>query len=106
TNRKEGVMLRAAYALFYRLLKRIANVDIPLDAGDFSLMDRKVVEHINRMPECHRFVRGLRGWVGFRQVGLPYERQAREAGRPKYTLRRLFALAMDGVFSFSTVPLR
>ncbi|NCC60175.1 MAG: glycosyltransferase [Verrucomicrobiae bacterium] len=106
TNRKEGVMLRIAYKLFYRLLKRIANVDIPVDAGDFSLMDRKVVTHINKMPECHRFVRGLRGWVGFRQIGVPYERQVREAGSPKYTIKRLCALATDGIFSFSTVPLR
>ncbi len=106
TNRKEGRLLRGAYALFYRLLKRMANIDIPLDAGDFSLMDRRVVDFINAMPEHNRFVRGLRGWVGFRQTGLPYERAARQAGEPKYNLRRLMKLALDGFISFSTVPLR
>jgi len=105
-NRKESRLLRAAYAGFYRLLKRIANVDLPVDSGDFSLMDRKVVDHINAMPEHNRFVRGLRGWVGFRQIGLPYERQARQAGVPKYNLFRLSNLAMNGLISFSSVPLQ
>jgi dolichol-phosphate mannosyltransferase len=106
TNRKEGPFLRAAYALFYRILKKIANVDIPLDAGDFSLMDREVVDQINAMPEHNRFIRGLRGWVGFRQIGLPYSRQARQAGAPKYNLYRLLNLAMNGIISFSSVPLK
>lgn len=106
TNRKEGVLLRMCYALFYRLLKGMANIDIPLDAGDFSLMDRRVVDFINSMPEHNRFVRGLRGWVGFKQVGLPYERAARNAGCTKYSVRRLIKLALDGFVSFSTVPLR
>jgi dolichol-phosphate mannosyltransferase len=105
-NRKEHVLLRVAYTLFYRLLKGIAHTEIPLDAGDFSLMDRKVVDHINRMPEHNRFVRGLRGWVGFRQIGLPYERAERQAGAPKYNLVRLSKLALDGLISFSSVPLR
>lgn len=105
-NRKEGVLLRAAYALFYRILKKIANIDLPLDAGDFSLMDRRVVDQINAMPEHNRFVRGLRGWVGFKQVGLPYERAARAAGVPKYNLKRLMRLAFDGVVSFSSAPLK
>jgi dolichol-phosphate mannosyltransferase len=106
TNRKEGPFLRMAYALFYRILKKIANVDIPLDAGDFSLMDREVVDQINAMPEHNRFIRGLRGWVGFRQIGLPYNRQARQAGAPKYNLFRLMNLAMNGIISFSSVPLK
>lgn len=106
TNRKEGPFLRMAYALFYRILKKIANVDIPLDAGDFSLMDRGVVDQINAMPEHNRFIRGLRGWVGFRQIGLPYNRQARQAGAPKYNLYRLMNLAMNGIVSFSSVPLK
>lgn len=105
-NRKENPILRTAYALFYRILKRIANVEIPLDAGDFSLMDRRVVDHINAMPEHNRFIRGLRGWVGFRQIGLPYSREARQAGAPKYNLRRLLNLAMNGVISFSSIPLQ
>jgi len=105
-NRKEGVFLRLAYTLFYRALRRIASVDIPLDAGDFSLMDRVVVNHLNAMPEHDRFMRGLRGWLGYRQVGFPYERQARRAGPAKYNLRRLFGLAIGGFINFSSVPLR
>lgn len=105
-NRKESAVLRGAYALFYRILKRIANVDIPLDAGDFSLMDRRVVDHLNAMPEHNRFIRGLRGWVGFRQLGLPYSRDARRAGTPKYNFGRLLNLAMNGLISFSSVPLQ
>lgn len=105
-NRKESALLRGAYALFYRILKRIANVDIPLDAGDFSLMDRRVVDRINELPEHNRFIRGLRGWVGFRQIGLPYSRDARQAGEPKYNLRRLLNLAMNGLVSFSSIPLQ
>lgn len=105
-NRKESPVLRAGYALFYRILKKIANVDIPLDSGDFSLMDRKVVDYINRMPEHNRFIRGLRGWVGYKQIGLPYDRQARQAGAPKYNLFRLMNLAMNGLISFSSVPLQ
>lgn len=105
-NRKEGVLLRACYAAFYRVMRKVANVDIPLDAGDFSLMDRRVVDLVNAMPEHNRFVRGLRGWVGFRQVGLPYDRAARAAGEAKYGFRKLFRLALDGLVSFSSLPLR
>lgn len=106
TDRKESVLLRSAYAVFYRILKKIARVDLPLDAGDFALMDRRVVDQMNRMPEHNRFIRGMRGWVGFKQTGVPYERQARESGRSKYTFQKLMKLALDGLFSFSSVPLR
>lgn len=106
TKRKENVVKRAAYAAFYRLLRKLSYLDIPLDSGDFCLMDRKVVETIRRLPERNRFVRGLRTWAGFRQTGLAYERDRRFAGDPKYTLRKLFGLAYDGLFSFSTAPLR
>lgn len=105
-ERQEGVFLRFAYALFYRMLKRVADIDIPLDAGDFSLIDRRVVEIINKLPEQTGFVRGLRGWVGFRQVGVPYSRAARRAGTPKYNLKRLTHLAINGIVSFSSLPLR
>lgn len=105
-QRKENALLRFCYASFYRLLRRMANVDLPLDAGDFSLMDRRVVDTINAMPEHNRFVRGLRGWVGFRQTGFPYERAARAAGETKYSLGRLFKLAFDGMLAFSSTPLR
>ncbi len=105
TKRKEGVGKRLAYALFYRLLRATCDLDIPLDSGDFCLMDRKVVDALKAMPERQRFVRGLRAFVGFRQVGVVYERDPRYAGRPKYTLRRLFNLAVDGLVSFSGYPL-
>lgn len=105
-NRKEGLLLRAAYAAFYRLQKKVANIDLPLDAGDFCIMDRRVVDQINAMPEHNRFVRGLRGWVGYRQCGFPYDRAARAAGEAKYNLSRLLKLAFDGLVSFSSAPLR
>ncbi len=105
-RRKESWILRLSYAMFYRLLHHIAHIDIPLDAGDFCIMDRRVVELLKQMPERNRFVRGIRSWVGFNQVGLPFERQARHAGKSKYTVGRLMLLALDGLISFSYVPLR
>jgi dolichol-phosphate mannosyltransferase len=105
-KRKEGPLKRAAYHAFYRLLRRVAQVDIPLDAGDFCVMDRRVVDLLNGMPERNRFVRGIRSWVGFRQTGLAYERHARHAGKPKYTFTKLLYLALDGLVSFSFLPLR
>lgn len=104
--RKEGWLLRQAYQIFYRLLRLISDTDIPLDAGDFCLMDRAVVDHLRRLPESTRFVRGLRSWIGLRQKGIPYERAARNAGTPTYTLRRLVSLAFSGIFAFSRMPLR
>ena len=106
TRRKEGVWKRFSYYLYYRILRRLATLDIPLDAGDFCVMRADVVAAINQLPERNRFVRGLRSWVGFRQVGLAYERDARYAGEVKYTLPRLVKLALDGVFNFSYRPLR
>jgi polyisoprenyl-phosphate glycosyltransferase len=106
TKRKENILKRASYKSFYRILSRIADIPIPLDSGDFCLMDRRVVNQIKAMPEKNRFVRGLRSWVGFRQIGVEYERDARAAGDVKYTVRRLINLAVDGLFSFSTAPLR
>ncbi len=105
-TRKESWLKRSAYSLFYRLLQRIANIDIPLDAGDFCIMDRKVVDILVSMPERNRFVRGIRSWVGLDQVGLPYNRDGRFAGKPKFTFNRLIYLALDGLISFSFVPLR
>ncbi len=106
TRRKEPLLHRLCYALFYRLLARTANIEIPRDAGDFCVMDRRVVAALNAMPERNRFVRGLRAWTGFRQVGLEYERQARAAGTTQYSFWKLTKLATDGLFAFSTVPLR
>lgn len=105
-QRKEGWFKRTSYALFYRLLQRVANIDIPLDAGDFCIMDRRVVDLLVNMPERNRFVRGIRSWVGLDQVGLKYERAARYAGETKYSYGRLMTLALDGLVSFSYVPLR
>lgn len=104
-KRKEGLAKRAAYSLFYRFLRAISNIDIPLDSGDFGLMARRVVDQLNKLPEKNRFVRGIRAWVGFRQVGLEYERHSRYADEPKYTFRSLLKLAFDGIFSFSYRPL-
>jgi len=105
-NRKEAWWLRACYYLFYRLLAALSSIQLPLDAGDFSLMSRRVTEEIKRMPEHHRYLRGMRTWVGFRQIGVPIERAARRAGRTKYSPLRLLKLASDGIFAFSIVPLR
>jgi len=105
TKRKEGLLKRTAYGAFYRLLRKLSDIDIPLDSGDFGLMDRKVVNALLALPERQRFVRGLRCFVGFRQEGLVYERAGREAGAPKYTFKALVRLAMDGLISFSSAPL-
>lgn len=105
-SRDETFLKRGAYTIFYRTLTGIANVDVPPDAGDFSLLDRAVADAIRAMPERNRFLRGLRAWVGFRQVGVPFDRPARLAGAPKYGLRSLAGLALSGYVGFSTVPLR
>ncbi len=106
TKRKENALKRFAYFAFYRLLRVVSDLQIPLDSGDFCLMDRKVVDVMKHLPEQMRFVRGLRTFVGFRQVGLEYERAGRAAGEPKYTFRALMKLAIDGLLSFSSYPLR
>ena len=91
---------------FYRLINRLSDVEIPVDTGDFRLLDRRVVEVMLRMPERHRLLRAMYCWVGFRQVGLRYERAARFAGTTKYPLGKMISLALDGIVSFSTAPLR
>ena len=106
-NRKENILKRIIYAMFYRFLRLISDIDIPLDSGDFCLMDRKVVNIISHdMPETIRFIRGLRAYTGFRQVGLEYERHRRAAGKTKYTFLKLFKLALDGLLGFSIFPLK
>ncbi|HSD33039.1 MAG TPA: glycosyltransferase family 2 protein [Gemmatimonadales bacterium] len=106
TQRKEVWWLRASYFLFYRMMRWLSNVEVPVDAGDFGLLSRRVVDELRRAPERQRFLRGLRSWVGFRQLGIPVERSERSAGESKYSLRRLLGLAFDGVFAFSIVPIR
>jgi glycosyltransferase involved in cell wall biosynthesis len=97
---------RLGYWAFYRLVALMADIRIPLDSGDFCLLDRRVVRAISALPERLRFPRGLRAWVGFRQCGIPYDRPARRAGKTKYTLSRLYRLATDGVVSSSVRPLQ
>ncbi|AOX01792.1 glycosyltransferase [Moorena producens PAL-8-15-08-1] len=105
-RRRESWLKRFPAYLFYRLLRRLANVEIPLDTGDFCLMDRRVVDVLNAMPERNRYVRGLRSWVGLRQTSVSYVRDPRFAGEIKYTIRKSLALAVDALVSFSKVPLR
>jgi dolichol-phosphate mannosyltransferase len=104
-HRKEGILKKISYWTFYRILSKMIDFDLPLDSGDFCIMDRKVVDILNSMPERNRFVRGLRAWSGFKQTGLVYERQERAAGLAKYDFKKLRRLAIDGIISFSTVPL-
>ncbi len=106
TSRKENPLKRIAFTAFYRVLHALSSVKIPMDAGNFSLIDRKVVDVLRRTPERHRYISGLRAWAGFRQIGIEYARDARFAGEPQMSIRRLFSLAFDGIFSFSNVPLR
>jgi glycosyltransferase involved in cell wall biosynthesis len=92
--------------IFYRLINRLSETKMPFDAGDFRLLDRRVVEVINAMPERARFLRGMVSWAGFRQVSLPYERAPRHAGSSKYPLTKMISFALDGIISFSLVPLK
>jgi len=106
-KRKEPLLTRFLYSIFYRLLNVISKINIPLDSGDFCLLDRAVVDVLNnQMPENTRFMRGLRAFAGFKQIGVEYERHERFAGSPSYNFNSLFKLALDGIFDFSTVPLR
>lgn len=105
-KRKESWLKRSGYFLFYRLLKSISTIDIPLDSGDFAMMSRRVVDVLNQMPEESRYLRGMRAWVGFRQTGLEYERDERVAGESKYSFRQLFRLAYNGIFNFSEFPIK
>lgn len=105
-DRKESPLLRLCYATFYRLLRSLSDTQIPLDAGDFSIMSRRVVEQLRVNREHRRFIRGLRAWIGFRQKGIALPRDARKHGESKYSWCKLIRLAADGVFSFSTTPIR
>ena len=105
TKRKEEFFKRLSYKVFYRLYRLFSSLEMPLDSGDFALLDRRVVDLLNSLPEKNRFIRGLRTWSGFRQTGLVYEREARAGGDSKYNLKKLLKLAFDGIFNFSTRPL-
>jgi dolichol-phosphate mannosyltransferase len=102
----ESWLKRTTATWFYRLLKRLASVEIPVDAGDFRLVDHRALDAFRSMRERTRYVRGMFSWVGFRQIGVPYRRPERFAGEPKYSWRKSLRLAADGLVSFSNVPLR
>ncbi|UCF62128.1 MAG: glycosyltransferase family 2 protein [Anaerolineaceae bacterium] len=102
----ESWFKRVTAAFFYRLINRITDVNIPLDTGDFRLLDRKVVDTLNTMRERHRFPRGMVAWVGFRQIGVPYKRAARYAGETKYPFRKMLRLALNAITGFSYFPLQ
>ena len=104
-NRKESRLKVKLYHFFYRLLSSLSAVPMPLDSGDFCLISREVLDELNRLPEKERFVRGLRAWVGFRQIGVAYDRDSRRAGESKYSLLALVRLAVNGIVSFSDKPL-
>lgn len=105
-KRKEGLLKRFAYAAFYRLHNKLSPLALPLDSGDFCVMSRRVVDAIASMPESHRFVRGLRSFVGYSQAAVEYEREGRSAGTSKYSIIKLIHLALDGLVAFSVSPLR
>ncbi len=102
----ETAFKRATASAFYRIIRRITNIDLPLDTGDFRLMDERVVAVMRGMREHHRFMRGLSVWVGFKQAGVPYRRDARKAGVTKYPLKKMLRFALDAITSFSYLPLQ
>ena len=105
-ERKEVWWLRLCFFLFYRLMSRLSDIRLPLDAGDCGLMSRRVVEQLRGMTEHHRYLRGMRSWVGFRQTGIAVERSERHSGESKYSALKRLKFAADGIFAFSTVPIR
>jgi dolichol-phosphate mannosyltransferase len=105
-NRKESFLKKLAYKIYYKLQKKISNFNIPIDSGDFSMLSRRVVDNMNIMPEQSRYLRGMRAWVGFKQIGYEYDRDERFAGETKYSWSKLFKLAFNGIFNFSDFPIR
>jgi len=105
-KRKESWLKKTAYHSFYRILKSISYIDLPLDTGDFSLISRRIIDVMNKMPEESRYIRGMRSWIGFKQIGLEYDREERFAGTSKYSLKMLFKLAYNGIFNFSEFPIK
>lgn len=105
-KRKEGFFKKLAYKVYYVLLNNISSIPIPLDSGDFSMINRKALHHMVDIQEKNLFIRGVRSWVGFRQYPYEYERDSRYAGETKYTLKKLLILAYNGIFSFSQFPIK
>jgi polyisoprenyl-phosphate glycosyltransferase len=106
TRKGVSPLKKSAMWIYYRLLKKLVDIDIPLDTGDFRLISRRVVTILNSMPEQHRFIRGMISWIGLKQIALPYDRDPRFAGKSGYSLAKLIRLAIDGITGFSIVPLR
>ena len=106
TRKGESAFKLLTAKMFYKTLNALSDVEIPKDTGDFRLVDRKVIDVINNMPEHNKFLRGLFSWVGFKQMSYEYERQGRVAGKTKYPLKKMLKLASDGIISFSTKPLK
>ncbi len=102
----ESIFKRASAAIFYRLLRKLTKTDIPIDTGDFRLVDRKALQSVCQMPENHRFLRGMFAWVGYKHTGVKFSRADRFAGETKYPLRKMLKLAADGILGFSNEPLR
>jgi glycosyltransferase involved in cell wall biosynthesis len=105
-NRKEGFMLKFVFWAYYRVQKKLSNFDIPMDTGDFCMMSKRVRDILISMPEESRYLRGMRSWVGFRQYGYEYDRQERQAGDSKYSLKKRVEIGLNGIFNFSKVPIR
>ena len=105
-KRKESVFKKISYSVFYKILKGISNTEIQLDSGDFCVMKKKVVDNMLKLQEKNPFLRGIRAWLGFKQIGVEYDRFARIQGESGYTLKKLLRIAKDGIFSFSNVPIR
>ncbi len=105
-SRIDGFIKKTAIHVYYRMQARLANIDIPLDTGDFRLIDKKIADHLRALHEKHPYIRGLVSWLGFRQTAVEYDRQGRFAGETQYPLKKLIKLALDGITGFSTVPLQ
>lgn len=105
-KRKESFLKKMMYKAYYIILKKMSAIKIPLDSGDFCLMKKEVVQNMLKMQEQSLFLRGIRSWLGFKQFGYEYERDARHGGEPKYTLKKLIQLAYNGIFSFSQMPVK
>ena len=105
-RKNESFFKKFTANLFYRLLQKITSIDIPLDTGDFRIMDKKIVNVLRQMPEQHKFLRGQIAWVGFKQTFIEYDREERHAGETGYTLAKMFKFALDGITSFSSLPIK
>ncbi|MBI2722708.1 MAG: glycosyltransferase family 2 protein [Bacteroidetes bacterium] len=105
-KRKESLIKRICYSAFYKILKGMSDIHIPIDSGDFCVMKKHVVDNMLKLKEQSPFLRGIRSWVGFKQIGIEYERAARYDGQSGYSLKKLLKIAADGIFSFSNAPIR